>query len=113
MQFGGRLERAAFGPKTGEPRRDFLNVSGSLGALFMPTEQTTVAFSLDSAARNPALEELYFKGPHPGSNAMENGDPSLRSERSLGADASLRWRVPVITGEVTVFLNRISNFIYR
>ena len=113
LQFGGRLERAAFGPKTGEPARDFTNVSGSLGALFMPTEQTTVALSLASAARNPALEELYFRGPHPGTNAIENGDPSLRSERSLGVDASLRWRSAVIAGEVTVFVNRISNFIYR
>ncbi len=113
LQFGGRLEHAAFGPKTGEPARDFTNVSGSLGALFRPTEQTTVALSVASAARNPALEELYFRGPHPGTNAIENGDPSLRSERSLGVDASLRWRAAAITGEVTVFLNRISNFIYR
>ena len=113
LQFGGRLEHAAFGPKTGEPSRTFTNASGSLGLLLMPTEQTTVAFSLASAARNPALEELYFRGPHPGTNAIENGDPSLRSERSLGVDASLRWRAPAITGEVTVFVNRINNFIYR
>ena len=113
LQFGGRLELAAFGPKTGEPARDFTNMSGSLGALFRPTEQTTVALSVASAARNPALEELYFRGPHPGTNAIENGDPSLQSERSLGVDGSLRWRAAAITGEVTVFLNRISNFIYR
>lgn len=113
LQFGGRVEHAAFAPTTGEPARSFTNASGSLGMLLMPTDQTTLAFSLASGARNPALEELYFHGPHPGTNAIENGNPVLRSERSLGFDASLRWRNPVVTGEVTAFVNRISHFVFR
>jgi iron complex outermembrane recepter protein len=72
-----------------------------------------VAFSVARAARNPALEELYFHGPHPGNNAFENGDPTLQSEHALGFDASLRWRGAAASGEVTYFLNRIDNFIFR
>ena len=112
-QFGGRVEHTDFNPEGGERARDFTNVSGSLGLMLMPTDRTTIAFSFASAARNPALEELYFHGPHPGNNAIENGNPDLESERSLGFDTSLRWRNAVATGEVTFFVNRIGGFIYR
>ena len=92
LQFGGRVEHATFDPAEDEPARDFTNFSGSLGLLLLPNDSTTVAFSLARASRNPALEELYFHGPHAGNNAFENGDPDLESEHALGFDASLRWR---------------------
>jgi iron complex outermembrane recepter protein len=79
----------------------------------LPNESTTVAFSLARAARNPALEELYFHGPHAGNNAFENGDPNLDSEHALGFDASVRWRGVRASGEVTYFVNTIDNFIFR
>ncbi len=113
FQFGGRADHTTFEPAQDEPARDFTNVSGSLGLLLLPTDSTTVAFSLARASRNPALEELYFHGAHPGNNAFENGDPSLESENALGFDASLRWRGPVASGEVTYFLNKVNNFIFR
>jgi iron complex outermembrane recepter protein len=113
LQFGARVEHAAFAPAADEPAADFTNVSGSVGVLLLPNDSTTVAFSVARAARNPALEELYFHGPHPGNNAFENGDPTLQSEHALGFDASLRWRGAAASGEVTYFLNRIDNFIFR
>lgn len=123
FQFGGRVERATFSPEqagpdqvdTGlnEPNRDFTNFSGSVGVLLLPTDQTTIAVSVARASRNPALEELYFHGPHAGNNAFENGDPDLDSEHALGFDASFRWRGSRASGEVTYFLNRIDNFIFR
>jgi iron complex outermembrane receptor protein len=113
FQFGGRVDHASFEPKADEPARDFTNFSGSVGLLLLPTDQTTVAFSVARASRNPALEELYFHGPHPGNNAIENGDATLDSEHALGFDASVRWRSAKASGEVTFFLNNIDNFIFR
>jgi iron complex outermembrane receptor protein len=115
IQFGGRLERSWFAPESGsgEPDRAFTNVSGSIGLLVHPTEATTVAFNLARAVRNPALEELYFRGPHRGNFSFENGDPSLRNEKALGFDLSARWRGRRTSGEVIYFLNNISHFIYR
>lgn len=113
VQFGGRAEYAKFNPEQDEPARNFTNVSGSVGLLLLPNDSTTVAFSVARASRNPALEELYFHGPHPGNNAFENGDPDLESEHALGFDASLRWRGARASGEVTYFVNRINNFIFR
>jgi iron complex outermembrane receptor protein len=68
---------------------------------------------LASAARHPALEELYFFGPHPGNFAFEIGNPDLESERALGVDLSFRWNTERFSGEVTYFRNRIDDFVYR
>ncbi len=113
LQFGARVEQAKFTPAEDEPTRDFTNFSGSFGLLLLPNDSTTVAFSLARAARNPALEELYFHGPHAGNNVVENGDPDLVSEHALGFDASVRWRGARASGEVAYFMNRIDNFIFR
>jgi iron complex outermembrane receptor protein len=113
FQFGGRVERAAFSPEGGLPDRDFTNFSGSVGLLVRPTETTTIAFSVARAARNPALEELYFNGPHPGNFAFEIGNPELESEKAVGFDASFRWRLSRASGEVTYFFNDVNDYIFR
>ncbi len=113
VQFGGRVDHSKFTPAADEPLTDFTNVSGSFGVVVTPTETTSIALSVARASRNPALEELYFHGPHPGNNAVENGNTDLESEHALGFDASLRWRNPIASGEVTFFVSKINNFIYR
>lgn len=72
-----------------------------------------VALSLARAARNPALEELYFFGPHPGNLTFEIGNPALNPERALGFDMSLRTRSGRVRGEVTLFRNAITDFVFR
>ena len=54
------------------------------------SDNLVVALSLARAARNPALEELYFFGPHPGNLTFEIGNPDLKSEHALGFDVSVR-----------------------
>jgi iron complex outermembrane receptor protein len=113
VQFGGRVEHAKFTPADVEPDRTFTNASGSVGLLLLPNDATTVSFSVARASRNPALEELYFHGPHAGNNAFENGNADLDSEHATGFEASVRWRGLGASGEVTYFVNRVSNFIFR
>ena len=113
VQFGGRVDHSKFTPVEDEPATDFTNVSGSFGVVVTPSEATSIALSVARASRNPALEELYFHGPHPGNNAVENGNTDLESEHALGFDASLRWRNPIASGEVTFFVSKINNFIFR
>lgn len=115
VQFGGRVEYARFEP-AGEPGRSFTNGSGSVGMLFRPAaadDRLVVAASLARAARNPALEELFFFGLHHGNFAIELGNPNLESERALGFDVSLRWRSGRASAEVTYFRNDIDDFIFR
>lgn len=115
LQFGGRIDHVRFSP-AGEPERRFTNPSASAGLLWRPaaaSDAITVALSLAHAARNPALEELFFFGEHHGNFAFEVGNPELVSEHARGIDASLRWRSRRASGEVTVFRNDIRNYIYR
>ncbi len=112
FQFGGRVDHAKFTP-TGLTARDFTNVSGSAGLLLRPSDTTTLAINFARASRNPALEELYFEGPHAGNNAFEVGDDTLTSEQALGLDVSLRHQSARVSGEVSYFYNHVNNFIFR
>jgi iron complex outermembrane receptor protein len=115
VQFGARVDHARFEP-AGEPERDFANVSGSAGLLLRPAaadDRLTIAASLARAARNPALEELFFFGLHHGNFAIELGNPDLESERALGFDLALRWRGSRASGEVAYFRNDVEQFIFR
>jgi iron complex outermembrane receptor protein len=115
FQFGGRVDRARYEPEGGLPARSFTNVSGSAGLLFRPAaanDAITIAASLARAARNPALEELYYFGEHAGNFAFEIGNPELESEVGFGIDVSMRWQTRRVSGEVTWFRNAISDFIF-
>ena len=115
VQAGGRIDHTRFTPIE-LPARDFTEFSGALGLLLRPAaadDKFVLALNLARAARNPALEELYFFGNHPGNFAFEIGNPDLPSERGLGLDISLRGRTTRLTGEVTFFRNDIKDFIFR
>ena len=115
FQFGGRVDHTSYEPD-GEPDRSFTTGSGSLGLLVRPAaadDRLTIALSAARAARSPALEELFYFGPHPGNFAFEVGNPDLRPEHALGFDVSLRWRTSRVTGEITYFRNDINGYLFR
>jgi len=116
VQFGARGDHTKFSPEGGLPERTFNEFSGSVGLLLRPAaanDRFVIALSLARAARNPALEELYYYGVHAGNFAFEIGNPDLGAERALGFDVSLRARAPRVQGEVTFFRNSINDFIFR
>ena len=90
--------------------------SGSLGLLIRPAAADDRAD--DRAQRGtrgpePALEELFYFGAHPGNFAFEVGNPDLDPEHALGFDVSLRWRRAAVTGELTYFRNDINGYLFR
>jgi iron complex outermembrane receptor protein len=116
LQFGGRIDYTSFEPQRVLPSRSFTEFSGSLGVLYTPPitgENFVIALSVARASRNPALEELYFFGPHPGNLTFEIGNPQLGAEHGLGFDLSLRARSRRVSGEITFFRNHINDFIFR
>ena len=116
VQFGGRLDHTRYAPDGGLPDRDFTEISGSVGLLIRPAaanDNFVIAASVARAARPPALEELFFFGPHLGNLAYEIGNPDLEPERALGLDLALRARGERFEGEVSFFRNDIANFIFR
>lgn len=113
LQFGGRFDRAAYSPAGGLRARDFNNVSFSVGTLLRPTDDSVFAVSFARAARNPALEELYFFGAHPGNFTFEVGNADLDSEVAYGLDVSYRIRKSRVSAEFSYFNNTIDNYIFR
>lgn len=116
LQFGGRVDHVEYTPASLLPGRDFTEWSGSLGLLIQPeaaNDNFVIAASLARAARPPALEELYFFGPHPGNLSFEIGNPDLEAEQGLGFDISLRGRSSRFEAELTFFRNDIKNYVFR
>lgn len=116
FQFGGRydhisvrsLDSAAFGPGLS---RQFDNISGSMGVVFTPNDEYAIAFTINHAERAPTYQELFANGTHAATGAFEIGDPSLKQEKSLGFDLNLRKRIGWMTGSISGYYNRFSNFI--
>ncbi len=115
VQLGGRFDHAHYSPFE-EDEQSFNTGSASAGLLFRPAaarDALTFVVSLARAARYPALEELFYYGPHPGNFAFEIGNPGLKPEHALGFDGGLRWRSARASGEITYFRNDISDYVFR
>ncbi|OYW25218.1 MAG: hypothetical protein B7Z49_01850, partial [Hydrogenophilales bacterium 12-63-5] len=116
FQFGARydhtsvesLASAAFGPALA---RTFDNFSGSVGVVFTPNDEYSVAFTINHAERAPTYQELFANGTHAATGAFEIGDPNLNPEKSLGFDLNVRKRIGWVTGSISGYYNRFSNFI--
>jgi iron complex outermembrane receptor protein len=115
VQLGGRFDHAHYSPFE-ETEQSFNTGSVSAGLQFRPAaarDAITFVVSLARAARYPALEELFYFGPHPGNFAFEIGNPGLKPEHALGFDGGLRWRSARASGEITYFRNDISDYVFR
>jgi iron complex outermembrane receptor protein len=115
FQFGGRVDHSRYTPR-GEREQTFTAGSGSVGLLLRPAaarDALTVALSVARAARYPAIEEMFYFGPHPGNFAFEIGNPDLEPEHAIGVDLALRWRSARASGEIAYFRNDIRNYLFR
>lgn len=110
-QFGGRVERTDL-EATGHRARRNTELSASAGVVWKLDATHSLALSLAHTGRPANAQERYAKGPHTGTATYEIGRAGLDPERSLGLEASLRRRQGAVTGALTVFTHRFSNFIF-
>jgi iron complex outermembrane receptor protein len=113
-QLGARIERQSIELRdlSGIEREDDV-FSASSGVVWTLNDTWTLGASLAHAERAPNVQELFADGPHVGTNAYELGDPSLRREKSLALDLTLRKRLGFVTGAFTVFANRFDGYIFE
>lgn len=117
LQLGGRLDHyriasrssAKFGPGR---ERAFRALSGSGGLRVPFGGGASVAFSVASSFRAPAVEELFSGAAHAGTGAVEFGNAELEAERGLGVEGVLRVQNDRVNGQVAVYRNRISGFVH-
>ena len=96
----------------GGTERSHNGTSASLGAVWKFTPGYQVGTSVTRASRAPSAEELYARGLHMATSTYERGNANLRSETSQNIDVSLKKTRGDTTFGVSVFRNRISNYIY-
>jgi outer membrane receptor protein involved in Fe transport len=92
--------------------RGFDAFTGSMGALYRLTDDVSVVASTARGFRAPAAPDLFANGFHEGTRAYERGNPNLRVETSLNTDLGVRVARADLTGELTGFVNRVSDYIY-
>lgn len=115
LQVGGRYDyqtneatSSGFGPGL---ERDFNAFSTSAGVVYKPTEEYAVALNLGYSQRPPTYVELFANGPHVATGAIEIGDADLDTENSLSLDLSLRKNTGRVTGSISGFYYRFSDFV--
>ncbi|MCC7501856.1 MAG: TonB-dependent receptor [Flavobacteriales bacterium] len=96
------------------PEHAFVNHAFSVGVNRTFADSAHLRANVSSAYRPPQVSELYSEGLHHGSAAIEIGDPSLASERSLKATIDLNGRAlkSKLEWGATVYFDRIANYIY-
>ena len=92
--------------------RNFNGLSGSIGAVWQATPQLNVRLNIARGFRAPNLSELGSNGLHHGTERYELGNHELKAEHSLQADLGLDFSSEYVSAQLTLFANRISNYIY-
>jgi iron complex outermembrane receptor protein len=92
--------------------RSFDTWSASLGTLVEFAPGWKAGLNVARSARAPAIDELFAGGPHAGTQAYEIGDPSLKPEKSVGFEATLRHGGGPINLTLSGFYSRFTDFIY-
>lgn len=92
--------------------RSWDNIAGSLGSTWEFTPGWSIASSLGRAWRAPNVSELYSAGVHHGTAQYQLGDSSIKAERSVNLDATLRHVGRAARLELSVYQNMIDGYIY-
>ena len=93
-------------------KRNFSNISGSVGLSYEVQKEITLKLNLSPGFRAPSLAELASNGAHEGTFRYEIGDLNLRSETSFQVDAGIEANTEHITVSAAVFYNSIRDFIF-
>lgn len=92
--------------------RNFRGLTGSLGAIYNVTPQLNVRLNVSHGFRAPNLSELGSNGEHEGTFRYEIGNVSLSPERSWQLDFGIDYSSDVLSGQLSLFANHISNYIF-
>jgi iron complex outermembrane receptor protein len=95
-----------------KPDFHFRNVSATAGVLFYASPQWTLKTNVGTAWRPPNVSELYSQGLHHGLGAIEEGNDTLRTEKSVKWINTVNYTGGRLGFEGSIYLNRIDDYIY-
>ncbi|WP_230580839.1 TonB-dependent receptor [Xylanibacter ruminicola] len=92
--------------------RHFNGVTGSIGAVCNINEHFNLRLNLARGFRIPNMSELASNGVHEGSLRYEIGNQDLKAEYSMQADLGLEFTSQYVSAQLSLFANRIDNYIF-
>ena len=92
--------------------RHFNGVTGSIGAVCNINEHFNLRLNLARGFRTPNMSELASNGVHEGSLRYEIGNQDLKAEYSMQADLGLEFTSQYVSAQLSLFANRIDNYIF-
>lgn len=92
--------------------RNFDGLAASVGAAFCLSPKLNFRFNVASGFRAPNINELASNGVHEGVQRYEVGNSNLKSEHSWQADVGLEFSSSLVAVQLSLFANRINNFIF-
>ena len=95
---------------------NFTGLTGSIGAVWHAVtadcHTLNVRLNMARGFRAPNMSELGSDGVHEGTLRYEIGNPDLKSEYSWQADLGADYQGHILSAQVSLFLNRIENYIF-
>jgi iron complex outermembrane recepter protein len=91
----------------------FSGVSASFGATYKITKRLLVKSNIARGFRAPNIAEISANGVHPGTLIYQIGNTSFKPEFSLQEDLGISYRWDHISGDIDIFNNNISNYIFN
>ncbi|HUE78932.1 MAG TPA: TonB-dependent receptor [Sphingomicrobium sp.] len=113
VEAAARVERTHAESQSIDVERNFTAVSAALGASYALAEHVEVGVNLSRTERAPSAEELFSNGPHIATQAFEIGNPNLKKESSVGAEAYFRVDRRTLELNLTGFVNWFDDFIFE
>ena len=90
----------------------YSNYSASAGLSYEMSDLLTMKGNISRGYRAPNISELSSHGIHEGSLRFEYGNYDLEPETSFQSDVSLLLSSPHVLADLSIFSNRISNYVY-
>ncbi|TQV80283.1 TonB-dependent receptor [Aliikangiella coralliicola] len=110
-ELGARFESQSISVM-GANDTDESGVSASVGTVYSLGIHNKIAFNFSRAIRFASVEELYSEGPHIATRSFEIGNANLDKEISNNLDFSYRFETEKVSGELNLYYNQFSDFIY-
>ncbi len=88
------------------------DLSYSIGSVYNIKKHNKIAFNFSHAVRFASAGEYFSYGPHLASGTFEIGNSNLKKETSDNWDFSYRFENKILTGEINLFHNQFSNYIF-
>ncbi len=94
-----------------DDKRDWTAFSGDAGVVFRPMKNLALSMNAGLAWRAPTLFELYANGPQIAEARYLRGRADLKAEHAFDLDAGIRYGSPGLRAELSVYRNRIDDYV--